>query len=112
MANVLDLDRDQLLRILQDSVVEIEFTKVDGTLRRLRCTRNFDLLPVEYKPVEIDPVSTSERPVSLTAIPVYDIDLKAWRSFRVDALTSIELLSLDSSGYFCSLVSQSAENLA
>lgn len=82
-------DREYLLEQLRLGVVEVDFTKVNGESRTMRCTLRGDLLPQETKPT-VDTLK-ADKPVNENVIPVYDLDAKGWRSFRIDSLKSVTI---------------------
>lgn len=59
----------------------MDFTKVDGSKRRMRCTLREDLLP-DREEVE------SKKKTPGTNQVVWDLDAKGWRSFRLDSVES------------------------
>jgi hypothetical protein len=65
----------------------VVFTKKDGTERVMNCTTNTDLVPA----VEI--VESAEakpaRKVNEEVMPVYDLEAKAWKSFRWDSIKQV-----------------------
>lgn len=66
---------------LKTHVVNVKFTKRDGTPRTMRATLRDDLVP-EYK-------GTSTRYPVQTApdhVRVYDLDKQDWRSFTLDQI--------------------------
>lgn len=71
--------RKFLINLLQKNILEILFTKVDGTERKMICTLKYEHLPV----VEAKESTRKENP---DVIPVWDMEAKAWRSFRPDSL--------------------------
>ena len=64
--------------------VKLSFTKKDGTIREMKCTRKDFLIPDDHKPK-----GESDREVNKEVFPVYDLENEGWRSFRVDSLLSI-----------------------
>jgi WYL_2, Sm-like SH3 beta-barrel fold len=66
---------------LRDGIVEISFTKTDGTLRTMRCTLSEGKIPSEHAP-------KGTRAPSGEAQPVFDLDAQHWKSFRWDSLIS------------------------
>lgn len=76
------VSRDWLKNLLHETVVEVTFTKKDGTERVMRCTLDEDVVP---------PTGDKQRTVkrSETAQPVFDIRAQEWRSFRWDSVKSI-----------------------
>jgi hypothetical protein len=62
------------------------FTKKDGTERVMNCTTNPELVPlVEVK----ESVEKKERKVNEDVMPVYDLEVKAWKSFRWDSIKQV-----------------------
>lgn len=76
------VSRDWLKNLLHETVVEVTFTKKDGTERVMRCTLDEDVVP---------PTGDKQRTVkrSESAQPVFDIRAQEWRSFRWDSVKSI-----------------------
>lgn len=73
---------------LARGVVEIVFTKVDGTTRILQGTLHASLLPV---------INISEHTRTIENVDVcrvFDIEKQAWRSFKYSSLQSYTLKSL------------------
>lgn len=66
-----------------DFGVEITFTKKDGTLRKMKCTRSVKLIPEDQQPKKPDEKT-------LGAIPVYDLESCGWRSFIPENLKLID----------------------
>ena len=73
-----------LRSILHSNIVQLTFTKVDGTERTMNCTLMPDMLPQVV--VSED---KKERKVSTTSIAVCDVELKEWRSFRTTHVKQI-----------------------
>jgi hypothetical protein len=82
-------DRDYLVEQLHSMILEIDFTKRDGSRRTMKCTLRGDKLPPPEKPV-ID-LTKPERKENLEVISVYDLEAKGWRSFRIDSIESITI---------------------
>ena len=78
--------REYLIELLQhNEEVTIEFNKKDGSKRKMKCT----LLPKKLPKREV--TEGKDRPnkePKLDIIPVFDLEKKAWRSFRVDSVTA------------------------
>lgn len=76
----------QLLRTrLKNESLLVTFTKKDGTERTMRCTLNASSIPTESNPKE-----QSTRSVPSSSLAVYDLDKKAWRSFRWDSILEVK----------------------
>ena len=66
--------------------VTVTFTKKDGTERVMNCTTNTDLVP----PVVVkEAAEKKERKVNEDTMPVYDLEVKAWKSFRWDSIKQV-----------------------
>jgi len=72
------MNRKMMIDLLKQHECYVTFTKADGTERVLHCTLKEDELP-EYE-------GTGTRKVNEEVIPVWDLDNKGWRSFRVDSV--------------------------
>ena len=81
----MNFTRDEMVNFLRQGKSTVVFTKVDGTERVMKCTLNESFMPSEQRPTP--PVEGSKpRQESLEAIRVFDTDIQAWRSFRVDSV--------------------------
>lgn len=76
------VSRDWLKQLLHETVVEVTFTKKDGSERVMQCTLNEDVVPVTG-----DKQRTVNR--SESAQPVFDTEAQEWRSFRWDSIKSV-----------------------
>lgn len=88
MEKIFDVDYDGykknrkwLIGLLEGDIVEITFTKKDGTDRVLRATLQEDYLPETVG-------SDKERNTEVLA--VYDVENEGWRSFRWDSVKEIK----------------------
>ena len=76
--------RKWLLGLLETEIVEIEFTKKDGTDRVMKCTLQEDYLP------EVDGVIVFEKDRwKKDSLAVFDIEKEGWRSFRWDSVKAV-----------------------
>lgn len=81
------MSREELLNVLRKNVCSIRFTKVDGTLREMKCTLDKQHLPVH---LDANEDSDYQRKENMNVIAVYDLEKMEWRSFRVDSLIDIQ----------------------
>lgn len=81
------MNRDELKTTLLGGVCDVRFTKVDGTIREMRCTLKSDLVPATES-------SDKERKVNESVLPVWDLDKEGWRSFRVDSVLDVQSVML------------------
>ena len=82
--NYLSVNRDLLIEELRNDVFEIRFEKKDGSIRTMNAT-----LDPEWLPEITDDKEPSNRKVNENVVVVWDIELKDWRSFRLDRVLSI-----------------------
>lgn len=90
-----------LKTMLRKSVVEVVFTKKDGTERTMKATLKAEYLPVIQPKSEVLGVTTEEassprpRAKSADSIAVWDVEANGWRSFRWDSIKSTHILGTD-----------------
>ena len=83
------MDIQDLRTALHEGIVLFQFQKIDGSLRPARGTTCPDLVPTPDTPKG---VRTPEQQAAYKrqTVTFYDIDKKAWRSMRIDALWSYQ----------------------
>jgi hypothetical protein len=81
-----DFDRDAIFGLLKNNVATIVFEKVNGDLRKMKCTLKESMLP-KYTSEKSD----KERKVPEHTLAVYDLDEEGWRSFRLNSIKSVML---------------------
>ena len=77
--------RKWLIGLLESEVVEVEFTKKDGTNRVMRCTLQEDYLPEVEEAILIEKDKWKK-----DSIAVFDIEKEDWRSFRWDSIKAVK----------------------
>ena len=65
----------------------VVFTKKDGTERVMNCTTNPELVPAVELVESVEP--KKEKKVNEEVMPVYDLEAKAWKSFRWDSIKEV-----------------------
>ncbi len=82
--------KQEWLELLKNKVVLVKFTKKSGEERTMKCT-----LMAEYLP-KIDAADPEESVRTVTSNPdvvnVWDVEKSGWRSFRIDTVTSTDLV--------------------
>ena len=68
---------------LSVGVTTIEFYKADDSVRKMRATRDNALLPETEKEIVVTAYESN-------LVKVFDVEKKAWRSFKIDRLKSID----------------------
>jgi hypothetical protein len=79
--------RDIVLDLLKTGVCRVRFKKVNGELRDLQGTLNFDLISTEERP---ESPLRREKMQNPDVQSVFDLDKAEWRSFRWENLLSVE----------------------
>jgi len=75
--------RDDLVKLLQENIVQVTFTKLDGEERIMPCT-----LKAEYFP---NPKQNAEQKNEKT-VAVWALESNGFRSFRYDRVKSIKII--------------------
>jgi hypothetical protein len=78
----MNITKSELIKLLIEDIYTIKFTKVDGTVRDMNCTLKESILPKLEEP------TTRKKKPNDNVLPVWDLDNKQWRSFRVDSIIS------------------------
>lgn len=78
------LSKDAIRDMLKNGIATVTFTKTDGSTRVMKCTLQPELLPVRTLTE-----SKKTRKQNPDVMPVFDVEQDAWRSFRIDSVTSI-----------------------
>lgn len=79
--------RNEYVNLLSHNVCQVTFTKLNGEIRVMPCTLKEDLLPTRTT------ASAEAKKQKEDVLSVFCTDKKEWRSFRVDNVTNIEVIS-------------------
>ena len=83
--------RDELMETLRKEVLEVTFKKLNGDERKMPCTLITSFLPPAKKD---DPLSQKKvRELSDKVCAVWAVESKAFRSFRYDRVTKVEVIA-------------------
>ena len=83
-----DLFKEYKEALLEEHCM-VTFKKVSGDERTMRCTLRKEDIPSAGKS---DPLSqTKIRELNTDVLPVWDLDAKGWRSFRIENVTKFEI---------------------
>lgn len=76
---------NEIKELLSTGTHKVVFTKVDGTLRTMNCTRDNTIIGavVETRASEKEPV------INESVMVAFDLDIDKFRSFKVDSVISI-----------------------
>ena len=69
---------------LNKNIMEVVFTKKDGTVRKMICTKDMNKIPEENHP------KGSLKNKNDDVVNVYDLQKNLWRSFRKNSVTSLK----------------------
>lgn len=78
------LTEEKIIGMLKENVCNVQFRKVDGSLRKMRCTLHPDLIPLK---VIVE--GKKERAKINDVVAVWDLDLNEWRSFKVSSVLQL-----------------------
>jgi hypothetical protein len=78
------ITKENLKESLKQNILIIDFKKKDDSVRKMICTLKADYLP-EVKISEEDK-EKKEKAENPNALPVWDLEKKAWRAFRIDSI--------------------------
>ena len=78
--------KNQIIHELRRGIMNVVFTKADGTERKLICTLSEDRIPADKMPKGTGKTKTD------VALPVFDMENNAWRSFRWDSVQKVDFL--------------------
>lgn len=74
---------DWLKGVLKEGNVDLEFVKKDGSTRKMVATLQESVVPQYEKKTD------REKKATIETMSVFDVELKEWRSFKLDNLKTI-----------------------
>jgi hypothetical protein len=77
--------KDMIREAARAGVINVQFTKKDGSLREMRCS-----LQEQYLPPLMGEAETKDNP---DVLAVWDIEVEGWRSFRIDSVLIMETIN-------------------
>lgn len=77
-------NKNVLVNTLKNDILNVVFTKSDGTERTMKCTLKEDFLPA----IQSASVKSKVRN-NPDVLAVWDIDNNGWRSFRMDSILEV-----------------------
>lgn len=81
-----DLTREILIKLLQEGICQISFTKVkDGTNRVIYCTLNSGFIPTKFEKA-INKLMSANSVDDPDILPIWDVTEGKWKSFRITKL--------------------------
>ena len=77
------MNRNELIHNLKSGSVQVTFKKIDGAIRKMLCTLQEDVIPK----------TTGKKKENKDVLAVWDLGKNDWRSFRIDSVKGIKLVS-------------------
>lgn len=84
--NQVNETRTEILSLLRSGPVDLQFKKLDDSLRNMRATLDYNLIPEDARPKSDEAKDETLDQSESKALRVYDLEVEGWRSFRVDRL--------------------------
>lgn len=81
------MNKVDLLNALRGSIMDVEFTKKDGTTRKMKATLNESWIPVDKRPKGTGKELPAESPI----IRAFDTELSEFRSINTETITSVQV---------------------
>ena len=79
--------RDELLTDLKENIVEIQFTKVNGQSRTMRCTLMPRYLPASFNEnIQEQETEKKYHAENKDTLAVWDLQNGGWRSFKIESV--------------------------
>ena len=85
----------ELKEIIQNNIVTVVFTKVDGTERSMKCTLLPEYLPQTYSNGAQLLQEAEVRQENPNILSVWDLEANSWRSFRCDSVQKVQMITLE-----------------
>ena len=79
------MEKSEVLDLLHNESVDLEFIKKDGTLRAMTATLKADSLPAQ---IDLEETVQKKTP-NPDVLAVFDLINQGWRSFRWDSLQKV-----------------------
>ena len=78
------------LSFSQSKTLTVVFTKKDGSLRTMLCTKDIETIPTEHRPKVKDGSDRPGKPTPDHLLSVFDLEANGWRSFIIENVLSVE----------------------
>ena len=82
--------KPDLKNLLEQNVVVVDFTKLNGDKRVMTCTLREDIKPAATKTDTMSQKAVRE--ISDAVVSVWDVNAKGWRSFRYDRINAVNIV--------------------
>jgi len=82
--------KPDLKNLLEQNVLTVDFTKLNGDKRVMTCTLREDMKPRATKDDAMSQKAVRE--VSDAVVSVWDVNAKGWRSFRYERINAVDII--------------------
>lgn len=79
------MTKNEINDLARSNIISVTFTKKNGETRTMKCSLKDEYIGGEVKE------STSVRKPNDDVLPVWDLDINEWRSFRIDSVKGVEI---------------------
>ena len=79
------MTRNEISDLARSNIILVTFTKKNGETRTMKCSLKDEYIVGDVKE------STSVRKPNDDVLPVWDLDINGWRSFRIDSVKGVEI---------------------
>ncbi len=84
---------EEMRGLLRSGKLLVEFSKADGTMRKMYCTTDENIIPWPDNPVEGEG-QVREKSKDPELFVVWDLEKESWRSFKYERVVSWEIVEL------------------
>jgi len=78
------MSREDISLLARNNIIRVVFTKADGSERVMKCTLIDQYIPKTEE--------TGTKKINEEVLPVWDLDVNAWRSFRIDSIKEVSVV--------------------
>ena len=75
--------REDIVQALSENVCEVNFNKVDGSVRKMFCTLNPSIMNIDS---DGGITKAKSKEANLDIVKCFDVQAQGWRSFRVESV--------------------------
>lgn len=84
------MEKQTMISQLNSGIYDLEFTKLDGAIRKMIATRNMSYIPEDYHPTGVGGTDK----VDAQYIAVFDLEACGWRTVYPDRVISMSEVSV------------------
>ena len=77
--------KTQIRNMAKQGHIAVEFTKTDGTIRKMTCTLQEEFLPPKHQAETLIPPAAGHEDL----LAAWDLEKSAWRSFKISSVISV-----------------------